>query len=112
MDGSIDVWDLLLQQNDPILTFQVCNAPIHTIQAQDQGKMLAVGARDGTTTLLGLSESLINIQNNEKKVFSEVSSKKIYIYIYLIIQFKLNLYITRKLIKKIKNNKIKIIKKK
>ncbi|KAG4098935.1 WD40-repeat-containing domain protein [Neocallimastix lanati (nom. inval.)] len=76
MDGSIDVWDLLLQQNDPILTFQVCNAPIHTIQAQDQGKMLAVGARDGTTTLLGLSESLINIQNNEKKVFSEMLERE------------------------------------
>jgi len=79
MDGSIDVWDLLFKQNDPILTFQVCNAPIHTIQAQEHGKMLAVGARDGTTTLLGLSDGLVNIQNNtEKKVFSEVS--KIYIH--------------------------------
>jgi len=75
MDGTIDVWDLLFKQNNPTLTFQVCNAPIHTIQAQEQGKMLAVGARDGTTTLLGLSDGLVNIQNNEKKIFSEVSKK-------------------------------------
>jgi len=76
MDGSIDVWDLLFKQNDPTLTFQVCDAPIHTIQSQEQGKLLAVGARDGTTTLLGLSEGLVNIQNNEKKIFSEMLERE------------------------------------
>lgn len=76
VDGTIDVWDMLFKQNAPTLTFQVCNSPIHSIQSQDQGKFLAIGARDGTTTLLGLSEGLCKMQKNERKIFSEMLDRE------------------------------------
>ena len=72
MDGSFDVWDYMFKQNDPTLTVQVCNSPIHAIKVQDHGKLIAVGAQDGSTTILELSDSLSKLQNNEKSIFSQV----------------------------------------
>ncbi|TPX36934.1 hypothetical protein SmJEL517_g00917 [Synchytrium microbalum] len=76
MDGTLDVWDYVFKQNDPTLTVQVCNAPIHSIKAQEHGKMVAVTARDGSTTILELSEGLSRIQNNEKAVFSAMLERE------------------------------------
>lgn len=72
MDGSVDVWDFMFKQNSPTLTVQVSSAPIQSVKFQDSGRLLAVGARDGTTTLVELSESLAKLQPNEKAVFSAV----------------------------------------
>jgi len=72
MDGSIDIWDYLFKQVEPTYTVQVGNSPLHSIKAQEHGKLLAASARDGSVTLLELSESLSKLQNNEKKIFSEV----------------------------------------
>jgi dynein intermediate chain 2 len=73
MDGSIDVWDTMFKQTNPTLTVQVSNSPIQSVKVQDFGRLVAVGARDGTTTLVELSESLYKLQPNEKSVFSAVS---------------------------------------
>lgn len=72
MDGSIDIWDYLFKQTEPTYTVQVGTSPLHSIKAQERGKLLAASARDGSVTLLELSESLSKLQNNEKKIFSEV----------------------------------------
>jgi dynein intermediate chain 2 len=72
MDGTLDVWDFIFKQNDPTLTLQVCNSPIQSVKVQEHGKIVAVGARDGSTTLVELSDSLSKIQNNEKVTFSQV----------------------------------------
>jgi dynein intermediate chain 2 len=71
IDGSIDVWDYALKQNDPALTVQVSTSPLQCIKIHDRGHMLAVTARDGSTTLLELSESLSKMHNNEKNVYSQ-----------------------------------------
>lgn len=70
LDGSFDVWDLLFKQNEPCLTVQVGQAPLHAIKIQEQGRIMAVGARDGSTTLLDLSDSLAKQQPSEKAAFS------------------------------------------
>ncbi|KAJ3416059.1 Dynein intermediate chain 2, axonemal [Chytridiales sp. JEL 0842] len=76
MDGSIDVWDYVFKQNDPTLTVQVCNSPIHSIKVQEHGRLLAATARDGSTTLLELSEGLVRMQNNEKGIFSQMLERE------------------------------------
>ncbi|KAJ3016496.1 UNVERIFIED_CONTAM: Dynein intermediate chain 2, axonemal [Siphonaria sp. JEL0065] len=76
MDGTIDVWDYVFKQNEPTLTVQVCQAPLHSIKVQDHGKLIAATARDGTTTILEVSDGLSKIQNNEKSVFSQMLERE------------------------------------
>ncbi|KAJ3144254.1 Dynein intermediate chain 2, axonemal [Irineochytrium annulatum] len=76
MDGTVDVWDYAFKQNEPTLTVQVVNSPIHSIKVQDHGKLVAATARDGSTTLLELSDGLAKMQPNEKAVFSQMLERE------------------------------------
>ncbi|KAJ3118551.1 Dynein intermediate chain 2, axonemal [Physocladia obscura] len=64
MDGTIDVWDY------------VCQSPLHSIKVQDHGKLIAATARDGTTTILELSDGLSRIQGSEKSIFSQMLERE------------------------------------
>lgn len=44
-----------------------------SIRAQDQGRLLACGSQQGTTTLLELSDGLVSLQRNEKLLVTAVS---------------------------------------
>ena len=66
MDGCIDVWDLMYRQSLPVLTTQVSDYALHTIKSTVEGKHIAVGGVDGTTTLLELSPSLYTPGGSEK----------------------------------------------
>ncbi|TPX68025.1 hypothetical protein SpCBS45565_g03401 [Spizellomyces sp. 'palustris'] len=76
LDGTVDVWDYLFKQNDPTLTVQVCNSPIHSIKIQEHGRHIATTARDGSTTILELSDGLTRLQNNEKAIFSQMLERE------------------------------------
>ena len=77
MDGSVDIWDYIFKQNEPTLSIQVANAPIHSVKAQEHGKLVAASARDGSTAILELSDGLSKQQNNEKKIFSEMLEREL-----------------------------------
>lgn len=66
MDGSLDVWDYFYKQNDPTLTVQVTDKALTSFNVQDTGRLVTVGAADGSTTLLELCEGLHQMQPNEK----------------------------------------------
>lgn len=68
MDGTMDVWDIIFKQNDPTLSLQVCDEPLHSLRVQEQGRLVACGSHSGTTTLLELSDSLFGLQRNEKNL--------------------------------------------
>lgn len=72
MDGTLDVWDFVFKQNDPTLSIQICNSPLHSVKVQEHGKLLAATARDGSTTILEVSDGLAKMQKNEKTIFSQV----------------------------------------
>ncbi|KAL7748979.1 hypothetical protein RI367_005628 [Sorochytrium milnesiophthora] len=75
-DGTMDVWDVLFKQSEPTLSLQVCSSPIHSLRVQDHGKIAAAGARDGSTTLLELSEGLSKMQPNEKATLSQMLERE------------------------------------
>jgi len=52
--------------------WQICDEPLHSIRAHDQGFLLATGSDGGTTTLLELSSALSTLQRNEKSVITAV----------------------------------------
>ena len=81
MDGTFEVWDtmfkvllkLIFKQNEPTLTVQVSQSPIHSIKVQDHGKHVAVSSRDGSMTVFELSDGLSKLQPDEKNAFSIVT---------------------------------------
>jgi dynein intermediate chain 2 len=67
MDGALDVWDYFYKQNDPSLSVQVTDKALTSFNVQDTGRLVTVGAADGSTTLLELCEGLAVPQPNEKQ---------------------------------------------
>jgi len=76
MDGTMDVWDIIFKQNDPTLSLQVCDVPLHSLRVQEQGRLVACGSKDGTTTLLELSEGLYTLQRNEKNLVTNMFERE------------------------------------
>eukprot|EP00736_Rhodelphis_marinus_P001001 Rmarinus@m.8609 len=65
-DGQLDIWDYFYKQNDPALSLQVSDVSLNCLCVQDQGKHVAVGDIDGSTTLLEICDGLCVVQPNEK----------------------------------------------
>ncbi|KAJ8319030.1 hypothetical protein KUTeg_004121 [Tegillarca granosa] len=76
MDGTLDVWDILFKQNDPTLSLQVCDEPLHSLRVQEQAKLIACGSHSGTTTLLELSDGLSLLQRNEKNLITAMFERE------------------------------------
>jgi dynein intermediate chain 2 len=66
-DGTLDIWDYFFKQNDPTFSVQVAEAGLHCLRVESQGRYIATGSFDGSTTLLEICESLAVIQQNEKQ---------------------------------------------
>lgn len=76
MNGTLDVWDIIFKQNDPTLSLQVCDEPLHSLRVQEQGRLIACGSHSGTTTLLELSDGLTTLQRNEKNLVTAMFERE------------------------------------
>lgn len=76
MDGTLDVWDYVFKQNDPLLTVQVCEDALHSLRVHHAGKLVAVGSHTGTTTILELSSGLTKLQKNEKNLVNTMFERE------------------------------------
>ncbi|XP_031353490.1 dynein intermediate chain 3, ciliary-like [Photinus pyralis] len=57
-DGSLDVWDILQQQERACISMKVSDEPLSCLRVHEQGRLVAVGNVRGTTNLVQLSENL------------------------------------------------------
>ena len=57
-----------------MIDVEVCDEPLYSVRAHDQGVLLAIGSHSGTTTLLEVSSALYSLQRNEKSVITAVTS--------------------------------------
>lgn len=64
-DGTLDVWDLLYKQSTPLLTVNISGCALQTVRMYN-GKYLAVGSQDGSTSLIELSEGLSGFRGEER----------------------------------------------
>lgn len=76
MDGTLDIWDILLRQNEPTLSLKVCEEALYSLQLQDEGRLLACGSQLGGTTLLELSAGLSTIQRDEKSLLATMLERE------------------------------------
>ncbi|NXK65414.1 DNAI2 protein, partial [Sylvietta virens] len=65
-DGVLDIWDFLYHQKEPSLSVKMSNDPMLSVCSQDNGRIVAVGTKTGTVTLLKLSPGLCTLRKNEK----------------------------------------------
>ncbi|XP_043284269.1 dynein intermediate chain 3, ciliary isoform X2 [Venturia canescens] len=66
IDGTLDVWDLIVQQDSPVLSIKVCDEALTCMRPHEQGRLVAVAGKNGTTYLLEFSEALTINQKNDK----------------------------------------------
>ncbi|PVD38122.1 hypothetical protein C0Q70_00733 [Pomacea canaliculata] len=76
MNGCLDVWDIIFKQSDPTLSLQVCDVPLQCLRVQEHGRLVACGSKDGTTTLLELSDGLYTLQRNEKNLVTNMFERE------------------------------------
>ena len=62
MDGTLDIWDIIFKQTDPSLSLQVTDDPLYSLRIHDNGRFIVTGSKDGTTTLIELSDNLCTLQ--------------------------------------------------
>lgn len=58
----------------PNLQVQVTDQPLTSFKMMENGRVGAAGSADGATTILQFSDSLVDIQPNEKQAITSVSS--------------------------------------
>ena len=76
MDGTLDIWDYFFKQNDPTFTLQVADIPLHALRVESQGRLIATGAADGSTTLFDICSGLSVIQPNEKPSIAQMLERE------------------------------------
>ena len=84
MDGEMDVWDYYYKQNDPTLSVKVTDKPLTAFNIQGDGatsdptagRLVTVGAADGSATLMELCEGLSVMQPNEKQTINQMFERE------------------------------------
>jgi dynein intermediate chain 2 len=76
-DGSLNVWDFAFKQKEAALTVKVCDEPLSAVRVPENGQYVALGSQHGTVTLLELSDSLVQVQPNEKSAVSSAFEREL-----------------------------------
>ncbi|XP_033209983.1 dynein intermediate chain 2, axonemal [Belonocnema kinseyi] len=76
VDGTLDVWDLLVQQDSPVLSVKVCDESLTSIRPHEQGQFVAVSSKNGTTYLIEFSEALTTNQKNDKLLLTALLDRE------------------------------------
>lgn len=76
MDGVLDAWDLLQQQNEPVLSMKVCDEPIRCIRSHECGNLVSVGSEKGAMYLLEVSDNMTFSSKNDKPLFTAMLERE------------------------------------
>lgn len=76
MDGVLDAWDLLQQQNEPVLSIKVCDEPLLCMRAHEGGRLLAGGSELGATFLIEVSDNMATSLKNDKPLLTAMFERE------------------------------------
>ncbi|XP_043465587.1 dynein axonemal intermediate chain 2 isoform X4 [Leptopilina heterotoma] len=76
VDGTLDVWDLIVQQDSPVLSVKVCDNSLTSIRPHEQGQLVAVASKNGMTYLIEFSEVLTTNQKNDKLLLTALLDRE------------------------------------
>lgn len=72
-DGTVDAWDILVQQDKPILSLKICDARIECLQMRADSQVLAAGDENGKMHLIRVSDDLTRSAKKDKALLVAVS---------------------------------------
>ncbi|KMY99050.1 uncharacterized protein Dsimw501_GD12783, isoform C [Drosophila simulans] len=76
MDGVLDTWDLLQQQNEPVLTVKVCDEPLYCVRTNENGKFVSCGSQLGATFLIEVSDNMVMSAKNDKPLLTAMFERE------------------------------------
>ncbi|XP_030372957.1 dynein intermediate chain 3, ciliary isoform X1 [Scaptodrosophila lebanonensis] len=76
MDGVLDTWDLLQQQNEPVLTVKVCDEPLNCVRTNENGKFVSCGSQLGATFLIEVSDNMVMSAKNDKPLLTAMFERE------------------------------------
>jgi dynein intermediate chain 2, axonemal len=76
MDGSLDIWDYVFKQSEPTVSLRVSDSPLQAVRVQESGRHVAVAAKDGSVTLVEVSDGIVAMQPNEKATVSAMFERE------------------------------------
>ncbi|KYN14063.1 Dynein intermediate chain 2, axonemal [Trachymyrmex cornetzi] len=76
VDGTLDVWDFLIQEDSPVLSIKVCDESLTCLRPHEQGQLAAVANKKGSTYLLEFSEALTVNQKNDKLLLTALLDRE------------------------------------
>ncbi|XP_023160983.1 dynein intermediate chain 3, ciliary isoform X1 [Drosophila hydei] len=76
MDGVLDTWDLLQQQNEPVLTVKVCDEPLYCVRTNENGKFVSCGSKLGATFLIEVSDNMVMSAKNDKPLLTAMFERE------------------------------------
>lgn len=76
MDGVLDAWDLLQQQNEPVLSIKVCDEPLLCMRAHEGGKWISGGSENGATFLIEVSDNMATSLKNDKPLLTAMFERE------------------------------------
>eukprot|EP00003_Mantamonas_plastica_P002563 TRINITY_DN11949_c0_g1_i1.p1 TRINITY_DN11949_c0_g1~~TRINITY_DN11949_c0_g1_i1.p1 ORF type:complete len:249 (+),score=85.54 TRINITY_DN11949_c0_g1_i1:1583-2329(+) len=78
LDGTLDVWDYLYKQNEPILPIpKVSSSGLHSLRVTNDGRYVACGGKDGSVTIYELCASLYKQQPNETQSIRQMFEREV-----------------------------------
>lgn len=72
MDGVLDCWDILQQQNEPVLSIKVADDPLLCLRTNDNGRFVSCGSKKGAAYLIEVSENMTFSAKNDKPLLTAV----------------------------------------
>jgi dynein intermediate chain 2 len=76
--GDLDAWDLTYKQNTPTLAdIKVSPAALQCVDMRSDGRSIAVGAADGTCTIVSVSDGLCAPQSGEKQAIGSMFEREV-----------------------------------
>lgn len=76
MDGVMDAWDLLQQQNEPVLSIKVCDEPLLCMRPHEGGRLISGGSKNGATFLIEVSENMGVSLKNDKPLLTAMFERE------------------------------------
>lgn len=76
MDGVLDAWDLLQQQNEPILSIKVCDESLLCLRAHESGRFISGGSESGATFLIQVSDNMSSSLKNDKPLLTAMFERE------------------------------------
>lgn len=76
-DGTLDIWDYYYKQAEPVYPVKIGEQSLSSIAVQKNGRLVAVGAKDGSTTILEICKSLAEPSKQEREAMGQMFEREL-----------------------------------